>query len=912
MSFTFQNLPGVQVATVDGGLAAVNSPTTKAILVLGTSAIGPANSPFQVVSLAAAAKAFGLNGTLIRGMSEAAVYSDNVSLFRVGTAQASVLVGHTASSTTGTNNIIFKATSVGGQITYDLGAAAPSVDLHVGDPLAISGFANTNFNSPGANPRYVVASLGAHSIVVDAPIGTVPDATEGEYTDAYSTDAFNNDFAVITGVKASVSGGIATLDYTSASQPLSTALPTIHIGDTVVLLGVDSAGAAFGTELNGTFIISGKTTNTISFGTGLTPDVVPTVVNQGTLKSSDGVTANATSATSLTLSYSAADHTKPAVKVGDLVTLASFADSSRNQTYTVASTPGSSIVLTGVGLTVAGPDILEVGTFSSHAVNPGALFIPAQDGFLVQFGQVDSAYRTRYKIYYDGAGILTIWLDNNIVFSNDPAINLNTGDSEVTGSSTGGTVVDNGTHVDALANALTVDAAITGAKITLVNDVVTGIGLSARDLYIAQQNAMDLLQGFPIDIVVVPGALSDQANVVTLDSVASADTLDYLWTGKDVNNNAIYQWASEASFRTFDNRTVGTATLLGQGSPTTPTIQSFTDAATRLAAGVGVANLQQNGFHEVGFAYQLARFCAAQSEAPQADNGGALGFIGTKGPVNLSDFSLSSVRNWIGHLPVYDPISGLATVSGSGMLGIPFLVGASPATLHVAASNRTPARIPGLFATDSGEYDGGAEIDANGFKVDIGAYIQVVGDYALQSNGFGTYVGNIAGVVAGLTSSLDAKRAITNKQVAGVSQLYRASLQQLDDLTFADVDVLRFKGPGQLPVILHDKTSATAASDYTLALRQRIKFLVIQTLLREADNFIGNGTNDGLSLTALKTALDADLLGLQKRGYLSKYTFTITSTKAQQKIGQASIQISFVPANELVQLNATVGINLAA
>jgi hypothetical protein len=109
---------------------------------------------------------------------------------------------------------------------------------------------------------------------------------------------------------------------------------------------------------------------------------------------------------------------------------------------------------------------------------------------------------------------------------------------------------------------------------------------------------------------------------------------------------------------------------------------------------------------------------------------------------------------------------------------------------------------------------------------------------------------------------------------------------------------------------LHDKTAATAASDYTLTLRQRIKFLMIETLLSEAENYIGNGTNDGLSLTALSTALTSDFLNLQKRGYISGYNFTITSTAAQQKIGQASIQVSFVPADELLQLNCTIGINL--
>jgi hypothetical protein len=385
-----------------------------------------------------------------------------------------------------------------------------------------------------------------------------------------------------------------------------------------------------------------------------------------------------------------------------------------------------------------------------------------------------------------------------------------------------------------------------------------------------------------------------------------------LWTGVDASGNPIYQWASDAHFYNSNNQQLASALLQGQVSPTTPVVFSFSTAATRLASGVGAGGtVQQSGFHEVNFAYQLARFCFNQSEAPQADNGGCLGFIGFGGPASLSNFSLPAVKAWIGYLPTYNPVTGNPATSGGGLLGTPWLVGCSASSLNSACADWSNGyRLPGLFDTDSGEYDGGPEIDSNGYKVDMGAYLCPQGDYALLSNGYGTYVGNIAGIIAGLVSTLDQQKAVTNKPVAGAQQLYRASLNQLDALTFADINMLRYKGVGVLPVALIDKTAATVASDYTLALRQRIKFLVIQTVLGEANNYIGNGTNDGLSLVALKTALDADCLNLQKRGYLSSYNFTITSTPAQQKIGQASIQISFVPANELVQLNATIGINL--
>lgn len=748
MSFTFANLPGVQVSTVDGGLAAVNTPTTQSVLVLGTSAIGPANSPFQVVSLATAASTFGLAGTLTRGMAEAAAYCDNIFLMRVGTTQGKFQCGiQTMSSadTTITSGDVSTGTAVGLIATFTLSISLPAT-LVPGASITVSGVTtNTAWN---ATATVLTIDPGAMSFTAQYPTGTA--------------------------------------SLTSPTPVFTTA----------------------------------------------------------------AIQVNATSA------------------------------------------------------------------------NPG---------FSVILGEVAASASSDYTVWYEN-GILSLWLDGNLVYSNDPAFNVNTGDSIVSGAAVGGLVLNNGVagNPDTYANSITL--AVAAALSTeapnsapIYTAPQTGIGLTSRQLYIAQQNAMNILQGFPVDIVVTPGALADNPNVAFYVSATPAtavnnpatnpNALDWLWTGVDVNGEPIYQWADDAHFYQFDNSVVSTATLLGQSGATTPVATVFTSPSVRLAAGAGSSNLQPSGFHEVNFAYQLARFCAAQSEAPQADVGGCFGFIGCNGPANLANFSLPAVRAWIGFLPTYDPVKGNTippVTPGSGLLGIPFLVGATAGQLNDAAADSSTGRVPGLFTSVSGEYDGGPEIDKNGYPVQAGAYLAVQGDYCLLSNGYGTYVGNIAGTIAGLVSSLDQKRAVTNKAVAGVAQLYRASLNQLESLTFADIDMLRFTGQGNLPVALHDKTAATEVSDYTLTLRQRIKFLVIQTLLTEAQNYIGNSTNDGLALTALKTALDSDCLNLQKRGYLQSYNFTITSTASQQKVGQASIQISFVPANELVQLDATVGINLGA
>jgi hypothetical protein len=131
----------------------------------------------------------------------------------------------------------------------------------------------------------------------------------------------------------------------------------------------------------------------------------------------------------------------------------------------------------------------------------------------------------------------------------------------------------------------------------------------------------------------------------------------------------------------------------------------------------------------------------------------------------------------------------------------------------------------------------------------------------------------------------------------------------MDSLTEVGINVLRFKGNNSLPALLHGETIANPNSDYINLLRQDIKGLVVETTRQVADGFIGYASTDLLSLSALKTALTNKYLVLQQRGYISSYSFTVTTTQADIRLGHASVNISFVPANELVQLNVTVGIS---
>jgi hypothetical protein len=140
---------------------------------VGTSAIGPAASPYQVVNQATAATIFGLNGTLIRGMSEVAAYCDNIYLYRMGTTPGTFLVGQqiSGSPSLGPSNTINSAVAVGGVITYTL-STAPTTDLAVGVRIQVTGFTNDDFNSGSTNTHatyYTIASVNSsgHTITID-------------------------------------------------------------------------------------------------------------------------------------------------------------------------------------------------------------------------------------------------------------------------------------------------------------------------------------------------------------------------------------------------------------------------------------------------------------------------------------------------------------------------------------------------------------------------------------------------------------------------------------------------------------------------------------------------------------------------------------------------------------------------
>lgn len=544
-------------------------------------------------------------------------------------------------------------------------------------------------------------------------------------------------------------------------------------------------------------------------------------------------------------------------------------------------------------------------TLAGVGLQTGSL---ATAGFTIAFGAVDANVGTDYSIWYNN-GVLSVWNGTQLVFSNDTNDPVDTGDLNITGTIAGNLGLKLGSGGSAsLTNAITVTAAAalspqTNQPTPIFTAATLGVGMSHRDLYIAMAEAFNLLDVYPVDEFVVMDATLDNPNVAFYVSSNSAtavnnpvtnpDALDWLKVTTDAFGNKVYQWASES--------------VDSAGNPKSP------------MTAVTLEDRQAQGFGEVNFAHLFGSW--AQKQEAIGQQGTCLNFLGTSLPTNSQGtqvFTLPAIRTWVGYLPIYDPTVvdqvGVADIKvvtdGAGLLGNPYLAGCTSARLNPLTVDFATGRSAGLFL--SGDYyDSPAQTDANGNPIDVGAYVHVMADFAVMANGFANgYASNMAAYAGGYAANLDEKVNLTNKPVQA-SQLWKPNSIQLDGATQIGVNFLRFKGNGNLPVFTHGQTAATNASDYKNLLRQRIKGLVVDTLRLTADPFIGGSSVDGLTLQSLQTALNNKMGTLQKRGYIGKFSFSVSTTQAQQRIGHANIFITFQPADELIQLDATVAVSLS-
>lgn len=437
-----------------------------------------------------------------------------------------------------------------------------------------------------------------------------------------------------------------------------------------------------------------------------------------------------------------------------------------------------------------------------------------------------------------------------------------------------------------------------------------GTSPSRCELWNFLYDAYELLENEDFDMVVPMDCYLDDLNVMDMTAAqvstrglaalaayptagdATTDVLGKVYVEEYEGQNYFWWW-----FPSNPAADANTTFISDGGANIYPSAGSA--SATLKSDGTA---LQGTDFHEVNFAYQLANFCYAVS----ANNTECFGFIGVDPPASVS---LKDVATWIGKSPTYTTATdGTQSITGSnyngtGLLGNKFMAGKYGFRAGVAGG--------GFIATDTGFLDGTEQEDRGGHKIDIGAFLSVVGAWptlynSYDTSGFG-YISTGAPTYCGMSSTLEPKSAPTNKIVKTVTLPFRINNTKLDAL--AGMKYVFFQDKAKGTVVADSPTAARSDSDFQRLTTVRITKEVLDAIRAAGDPFIGEA-GTAVQRAALKTACETRLAKLQKTGSIGRYSLAVTATAAQRIQGDATIELTFVPAFELRQI--TVVTSLAA
>jgi hypothetical protein len=362
------------------------------------------------------------------------------------------------------------------------------------------------------------------------------------------------------------------------------------------------------------------------------------------------------------------------------------------------------------------------------------------------------------------------------------------------------------------------------------------------------------------------------------------------WTS--VNNPIVWQSGTLAWFRETapaEGTTTGKYTYqwANDVALSDSNRNNWATSAARIAAG----------YHEVNFGHQLANFCYQQTKNETT----CFGVVGVEPPVS---YGLSDIHAWIGAKPT-KTAAGTISNNGYGLLGHPWVGGSTGSKLSPLVLE-PGSREPGFFATSSEFLDEAALTDANNYPIDIGAYLNVVGEWPLHLNSVGSVVGysnSAAAYYAGMIGRLDEKNAPTNELAPGLRIPYRGGKSRWDDLVLAHIVMMQQRPEGAF--VIDAPTFAREASDYRRLTTVRLVGLAEDVVRRVALKYIGKASN-AVTKAAFKGEIEEELQKLTKRGYLKRFEFTVTTNLLQDVLGQAHVKMLLVVPNELRQVFATV------
>jgi len=525
-------------------------------------------------------------------------------------------------------------------------------------------------------------------------------------------------------------------------------------------------------------------------------------------------------------------------------------------------------------------------------------------GFIITTVEQDADAGGNYSMYYDDSEsrlVVRRNSDNLVIFDNDETNPIEKFEVTVSGFR----AVAGGVDIGSASTFVDLDAVDSstypGTEFTAGTD---GLSLSRMELYEQLYVAYKHLLAEDFDVIVPMDIFLDDYNVVDQGHYIGAvvpvvpvgqsyPTAGAYRLGLDIDSlGKVYVEEYEGDFYFWwDFNGDGTADIY-------PSAGSA-GATTKIDG----TSLTTADFHEVNFAYQLARFLYDYS----TDIVDATGVTAVLPPASNS---LRDKSRWYGTAPTWtlNDSTGVETIesasdNGTGLLGNKFMVGMS--------THRSGAFGGGFILTDSEFMDGTEQLDDNDVAVDLGKYISIVADTVFLRNNWYTagYLGPYSASYGGFYIGLPPASAPTNKPVTGASIIYKYTLPKYDALTAAGFVTIRRKTGGG--VVITDAPTATLPnSDWKRLSTVRIVKTIIDGCRLVLDPFIGNGTG-GSKRASMENAVENQvLLPAKKDAILQDYKeFSVLQSPQQEVQGVVEVSLTLIPAFEIRQINITIALS---
>jgi len=314
------------------------------------------------------------------------------------------------------------------------------------------------------------------------------------------------------------------------------------------------------------------------------------------------------------------------------------------------------------------------------------------------------------------------------------------------------------------------------------------------------------------------------------------------------------------------------------------------------------------------FGWQLANFCYQQTKNWSSSHG----FIGVRPPIVSASGTptLAEVETWVAALETFD-------TSAQANGGADF-------TIYDGVTDAGSDGVPDTYAflATSDELiptgappwnDANVVQDKNNNPVDIGAYISVVAFTGKALNEVSRredpvnayYRSNGAAGYAGLVASLPSWIAPTNRVVGGYVPFRNFSYDQVNRL-IGNRFVPFLDRPTKGLVVARGRTGAynisdTYKSDYVNLSTVRIVAEAVTRVREVAEPFLGQPNNPQIR-NALEAEIDAMLRRMQSVGALQRSDFNLVSTPSMQITGDIRVDLTLVPAFEIVTIEISTSL----